>query len=58
MKNNSFIIVFVFTPSLHQKTLPIKKKKETSNKDRNIEKIQQYNKYTKKHPNTKTKFPK
>ena len=38
-KYNSFIIVFVFTPSAIKKPLPIKKrKKETSNKDRNIEK--------------------
>ena len=39
MKNNSFIIVFVFTPSAIKNLCPLKKrKKETSNKDRNIEK--------------------
>ena len=44
MKNNSFIIVFwlSFHSLCHQKPSPIKKKKkETSNKDRNREKIQQ-----------------
>ena len=39
MKNSSFIIVFwlSFHSLCHQKPLPIKKEKETSNKDRNIE---------------------
>ena len=44
MKNNCFIIVFwlSFHSLCHQKPSPIKKrKKETSNKDRNREKIQQ-----------------
>ena len=44
MKTNSFIIVFLlsFHSLWHQIPLPIKKrKKETSNKDRNIAKIQQ-----------------
>ena len=43
MKNKfSYVFWLSFHSLCHQKPLPIKKrKKETSNKDRNIEKIQQ-----------------